>query len=99
MLDGLTPTCSATSATDKPRLVRASRNTRDRLGLRGIVNCLAPVFGIGPKRAAELSGVSEIEQANTERYPPSRPDLNFDCRLLLQPGGTASCSTKAKTQW
>ena len=34
MLDWLTPTCSATSATDRPRLIRASRRWRARVGLR-----------------------------------------------------------------
>src|SRR6476619_1796483 len=35
MLDWVTPTCSATSATDRPRFTRASRRWRLKLGLRG----------------------------------------------------------------
>jgi hypothetical protein len=48
MLDWLTPTCSATSATDRPRLIRASRRWRARVGLRAKEVIL-------PLRAQELS--------------------------------------------
>jgi hypothetical protein len=48
----LTPTIPATSRTDNPRLMRASRSRRDRLGLRGILNVQLQTIVVWPQRAA-----------------------------------------------
>ena len=59
MLDWLTPTCSATSATERLRLIRASRRWRLKLGLRAnalILSLFETAVTLPSKRISDRQG-------------------------------------------
>jgi hypothetical protein len=70
MLDVLTPICSATSTTDRPRLIRASRRWRARLGLRG--NALILVIFRGKQTTGSDVGSASVRASQIVVINPSK---------------------------